>query len=1193
MRKIGDLWSFNTRDLMRGANCRHCTTISVLHAIEDPIVESFLADELRDLALLKERGEDVSLPQKFGIAFEETLTEELVDGLPSGTVQSPETPGSFEQTISLMRKGVPIIYQGALEQRNAFSRFSGLPDFLLKKGWRLSFKDTRLTAERIGDDSENLYTVWDAKYSTHAKPDYALQVAIYIEALADLNLLAPDSEHGLILGDRSVFTLLASEIVPATRLARMQLEKSIRDVLSSDRESLLAGFTWHCADSKQCEVCEYPNLCKSEREKSGDLLLVAGLGSAARLKLINAGIKTVIQLADSTDTKIKGMSAKSLEKFRLQARLQLKSEASKKPEYEPLQDPLFAYLPKPDDSDVFFDMEGFPYFPNGGLEYLFGNWTREGKFVDFWALSRSEEKSAVIEFMLWVYQRMKDNPSAHIYHYASYERTALKRLATRHGVMARELAELEAEHRFVDLYPMVTNSLRVGEQKYSIKNLERHYRFERKSDVKKADKSMDEFADMLVLAAQISLAGDASHSLEQKEKFAAKREALRLYNTEDVQSTMHLYDWLRSFPEACSRNWRELFYEVSEAGDGELSKSEIELRELENRTASFFEPLAGYEKGLDPETDNRVAAWEALAHSILFYKREDVMYWADMNVRMGLDDEDLAQDREALLTRSAVALGVDEIHRPRLQRIDLVAKYQTELPSESLFVPKVDMKIVIRFEVAPGVAKRNFGKITAVGPGVIEFSREVQDASDLDYPPTAIFENTRYNTSGKQKHLIETAEHIRDKWGSPFNEPPSGFAILDLLLRTPPTLHGLPKLANPDPENYLPTLIESVEAMSNSTLAIQGPPGSGKTYLASHLISHLVEHGKRVMVSANSHAATHNLLKDCIGAGVDSNLIFKTAQEGASDEEFPWNSFEKTDAFARAINKVAGGFVAAGTSFTLSNSGVRETHFDYLIIDEAAQFSLVDLIAGSGIADNIILFGDPQQLPQVVQAIHPGGVENSALGHLMGEHDILPSELGYFVEITRRLHPNVNAPVSWLSYQGKLRAHEMTTSNVIQTAEPGVHPIAMNHAGNSTHSPEEVEKVVELVSNHIPEVGASEILIVAPYNNQVNAIRRALDEHGFEEVRVGTVDKFQGQEGLVVVVSLAASSAQDAPRGLGFLLDRNRLNVAISRAKSVCYLVHSSNLLNGHYKTLEDVKAVSGLAGVLEQSLRMREDANR
>jgi uncharacterized protein len=189
--------------------------------------------------------------------------------------------------------------------------------------------------------------------------------------------------------------------------------------------------------------------------------------------------------------------------------------------------------------------------------------------------------------------------------------------------------------------------------------------------------------------------------------------------------------------------------------------------------------------------------------------------------------------------------------------------------------------------------------------------------------------------------------------------------------------------------------------------------------------------------------------------------------------------------------------------------------------------------------------------------------------------------MGYFVEVTRRLHPNINAPVSWLSYENKLNPHPDTNKHVIQGIAPGLYKVPINHTDNSTNSPEEVSKVMELVEKHINEVGPEEILIVAPFNAQVNAIRKALDQAGHEKVAVGTVDKFQGQEGLVVIYSFASSSSQDAPRGLGFLLERNRMNVAISRAKSVCYLVYSTNLPKAVFSSLEDVRGISRLAGLL------------
>ncbi|MFM8927707.1 MAG: DEAD/DEAH box helicase, partial [Rhodoluna sp.] len=324
--------------------------------------------------------------------------------------------------------------------------------------------------------------------------------------------------------------------------------------------------------------------------------------------------------------------------------------------------------------------------------------------------------------------------------------------------------------------------------------------------------------------------------------------------------------------------------------------------------------------------------------------------------------------------------------------------------------------------------------------------------------------------------------------------------------------------------------------------------------------------------------AIDNVLEACVEAGVPIEVMMK-AQKDAPPQVW---TIKDTGPAATWLKKQTGSFLIAGTSFFFSNEKVREYQVDYLFVDEAAQYSLVDCMAVSGFAKNIILLGDPQQLAQVVLAIHPGGVENSALGHYMGEHSILPANMGYFIEVTRRLHPKVNHAVSWLAYEGKLHSHSSTVANKIDGHEQGLITVPVPHSGNSTFSEEEADVVVKLVNSLHADKDPSNVLVVAAYNAQVDLIRQKLDNAGFNQVLVGTVDKFQGREGMAVIYSFAASSSMAAPRGLEFLLDRNRLNVAISRAKATCYLVFSETLLQSQFRTVEEVKAVSRLAGLLE-----------
>jgi uncharacterized protein len=402
---------------------------------------------------------------------------------------------------------------------------------------------------------------------------------------------------------------------------------------------------------------------------------------------------------------------------------------------------------------------------------------------------------------------------------------------------------------------------------------------------------------------------------------------------------------------------------------------------------------------------------------------------------------------------------------------------------------------------------------------------------------------------------------------------------MDLLLRKPPRLKTLAHLPIAAEGNALAAITEAVFDLDSSVLAIQGPPGSGKTFIGSRVIKELVDKGMKVGVVANSHSAIENLMWACLEAGVAPDAMAKKTQAGDKQAK-GW--------VTPTTNKVMGnwragntGSVVGGTSWSYCAKEMFEDQFDYIFVDEAAQFSLVDAIAVSANAKNLVLLGDPRQLTQVVQAIHPGGVDNSALGHFMGENAILDQASGYFLDVTRRMHPEVNAPVSALSYQMKLRSHPDTDNNVVPEIAPGLIAVPVEHRANSSRSIEEARKVLEIALEQVRLVGASEVLIVAPYNAQVDLIRELLDAKDLKEVAVGTVDKFQGREAMVVIVSLAASSALDAPRGLDFLLDRNRLNVALSRAKANCYLVYSPMITKSRFRDIDELRSISRIHGLL------------
>jgi len=1185
---------------MRASSCEHCTRISVARTLQVQSVLARLQPYEDEIARAKAEGEDQSLAQKYGVIFEDALIQELISSVGNAVVGRPATDGDMVQTIELMKAGTPVIYQGGLKREFERTLFSGRPDFLVHKDWLLIFVDGKLTAHKKSESegtSEHKYTVWDAKYGGQAKPAYLLQVGLYVDALDELGLKAEGERHGLVLGSRTTESFEEIEIVPATRLARKKIAEVIDFAEQSKNASELEQFQasalkWHCPSKQNCDICEYPDLCKDDRKATDDLVQVANITQAQIGRLASVGITTMRALAvASGDMRPYRMTQETFDKVRQQASAQVESLTTGKPVHRLLADPMIQYLPPRSRLDVFFDFEGFPYFvERGGLEYLFGNYDwgtgineeepRDDLFTEFWAHDRVTEKVAFAGFMAWAMKRMEEDPNAHIYHYASYEVTALKRLAMRHGIYEQEVTWLITNGRLVDMFNIVRNSMIVGEESYSIKKLERHYNFHRSSDVQKASASIDEYdrwRELDALGRNLSLPEvERRVILDEAEKIYSE---LRLYNLEDVWSTRELYRWLESMSGASSK------YGLPEPGDSDEegpdrkpSKSEQELAELQAQTKELFDRVADWEWGKNPEADYRAQIWLALTHSILFYKREEVMFWADIAIKVLMDEEALEGDR----TAASISEVLEVARETKTRRADdstyTQVTYTCLFPEDDLYVPKEDQEVVVRYRGEGNRQSRDFGKVVSVEGSAVTFTRAITKGSDA-HVPDALINKTHIPTTSKQSALLKLASEIAEAWITPLNPAPETPAIMDLLMRRPPKLSGIKGLPKANPDNFLPAVIAAVKALNHSVLAIQGPPGSGKTYLGSRTIMELVKAGKRVGVTANSHSAIENLLEACIEAGVDPEQIIKKQDEG---EQREWVTRRSNGPVVTWMKNQTGPYVVGGTNFFFSNRDVRDYRLDYLFIDEAAQYSLVDCMAVSSIADNLVLMGDPQQLAQVVTAVHPGGVENSALGHYMGEHSILPANMGYFVEVTRRLHPEVNHAVSWLAYEGKLRSHPSTIEYKIDGHEQGLIAVPVPHQGNSTSSEEEAETVVELVKRLHGKEDPSNVLVVAAYNAQVDLLRKKLDDSDFVEVLVGTVDKFQGREGLAVIYSFAASSSMDAPRGLEFLLDRNRLNVAISRAKATCYLVFSETLLESQFNSVAEVKAVSRLAGLLE-----------
>lgn len=389
----------------------------------------------------------------------------------------------------------------------------------------------------------------------------------------------------------------------------------------------------------------------------------------------------------------------------------------------------------------------------------------------------------------------------------------------------------------------------------------------------------------------------------------------------------------------------------------------------------------------------------------------------------------------------------------------------------------------------------------------------------------------------------------------------------------------------------------AVRALDHSYVAVQGPPGAGKTFLASHVIARLVAEGAKVGVVAQSHAVIENLMLACCARdGFDVSRAVRLRGKSVTPDT-PWS--EVSDSELVELISGAGGLLFGGTVWDyVSERRVPAGSLDVLVVDEAGQFSLTNTVAAARAARSVLLLGDPQQLPQVSTGVHPYPVDVSALGWLSDGAAALDPRFGYFLGESWRMDSALCERVSWLSYDGALASAAATAGRALRGVAPGVVSYPVEHAGCSVRSVQEAQAVVDCVREllgreWVPAAGAEprplaaeDCIVVAAYNAQVDCVREALIATGLADssgagVRVGTVDKFQGQEAAVVLVSLA-SSRVDSGRGAGFVLSPNRLNVAVSRGQWQAVLVHSPWVARSVPQDVEEVLALSGFAGLVE-----------
>ncbi len=1043
-----------------------------------------------------------------------------------------DTALAAKATEEALRSGVPVLHRAVFLD----GEFSAQADFLVQ-------------------DGEGRYEVYDATPVRQATPAAVVRLTACADAITRAGWPAGPHLH-LRLTDGGTRTLRVEDFRPLVDRLRTRL---------AGRSPRLPVPLW--ADERPaCAGCGFARHCATAREADRDLSLVAGMRGDQRRKLVAAGLGSIDALAaaDPAD-RPRDLSVTAFATLRAQAALQVRQDTTGEVAYEVVDPDELAALPAPAPGDVFVDLAGDPHALAGeGLEYLFGA-VGDREFTPFWAHSRAQERRAFEEFVDFAAARVAEHPGSHVYHYTPYEVTAIKRLAAVHGTREETVDHLLRSGAVVDLHAVVRKALRVSQRSYSIRHLEPLYQPGARG--KTAVSDVEAYEEYLALAQS----GEPQRADEVLRRIGENTE-------DDCVSAQRLFEFLHRVRAEADIDVPEPAEESAEDALLRAAEEDVAAERRAERAAQLAALVDPLLDGL-PDDPGRFTADERaralLAASVGYHRRETNPAWWEYFRRLAAPLGDLEVDTACAVPVSLEAgEWVPPAGRARTAKRTLLLACDPDRPHP--FAPGDDVRL--RYGDTARDAK-------VVAASAVELTLEESSPPDAttNDRPSAVLPGSPVRPSPKDEAVADLARLVVDTLPELPRHPG-----VDLLRRTPPRLRGGAALPEPG-EDLVATVIEAVEALDGSALAVQGPPGAGKTYLAGRLIARLVRAGRTVAVTSTSHKAVENVLSAAKKSAPE--LPCAKRAKKTPDPAAPWDQPKSNPALVKWREEHDTGHLVGGTAWTFANVAVREEPFDLLIIDEAGQFALADALAVSMCAKNVLLLGDPQQLPQVVQGTHPAGAEASALGHLIGDADIMPASLGYFLDETRRMHPAVCEPVSNLSYAGRLHAHPSAADRALDGVVAGLYLAEVEHQGNTTRSVAEAAEVVRLVSevhgrlwtDHgaARPLGDHDILVVAPYNLQARTVTRALEEAGFPGVRVGTVDRFQGQEAPVVIATMTSSSAVDLPRGLDFLLSRNRLNVALSRAQALAVLVCSPRLVEADIRTVDQLRLVAGMIGLM------------
>ncbi len=1093
-----------------------------------------------------EDSEEKKIVAQKGDAHEqEILQEMLAGGLALLQIERTDADEALKRTMNAFETGEQGIFQAYLRHEE----FAGWSDFILK-------------------NDEGQYQIWDTKLARRTKPYFAVQLSCYWDMLSAMIGSDQLSDFfGVILGTKERVEFRQAEFSDYYR--------ELKDRFLEMHTNFIDDLADRPEPQPRADHGRWTSHAEQYFLDTDHLVQVAGITVGNIKKLHDVGITRMEDLAAAAPGVAPKISADTFAKLTQQARLQVATRDLRAKVDDPTSvPPVFEVLPPEhkngsltglgrlpleDPYDVFFDLEGYPLVV-GGLEYLWGAAYCDDAgtltFRDWWAHDSVEEKKAFEDFIDWVYLRWKSSPNMHIYHYASYEVSVVRRLSTRYASREDEVDDLLRNNVFVDLYQIVVQGLRIGEDSYSIKRVERLYRPRRNTDVATAGESIVEYARWIE-------AGEP-RSWQQSEIL----KKIRDYNEDDCVSTAELAKWLRTLAQQ-----HDIVLNTS--GPPPASNEEDQLKESARKLKN--KERRAIEDTLRKQAERGDALAGTLADLIDFHRREQKPVWWSYFDRLKASDEQLWQDASCIANIEAVG-GMSPEKNSFLQQYIYDPDQECKLsPGDKTIVkfpdqPTIDLNLRELDPINGYLTLKVGNKQLAKFPdGIMPFA-----GSLIPFEKIPI--------DGIQEALTDVCGSHPTRLNA---------AATSLLLRRAPK--GLPQRSG---ESAVDAAVRITKSMDGDCLIIQGPPGTGKTYTAARVISALLDEGKNIGIVSNGHKAIMNLIRECgrirplrgckAGGDPDDSIYL-------DHKNFVFVK-KNTDAF----KQFEGGLVG-GTAWLFTCPEWMD-ELDYLFIDEAGQVSLANAIAMSRCTENIVLMGDQMQLEQPTQGAHPGYSALSVLQYyLLDErhsiperpvfHPVVAPESGLFLGTSRRMHRDICDVVSDLMYEGRLQADEACNIQRVHLPEKGARHITVEHGivfspvehdGNTQSSQEEVDRVVDIYnelrgrlytdkSGKTRPLELKDFLFISPYNAQVRALKAELGQ----DAQVGSVDKFQGQEAPVCILSICSSYGEYGSRGLSFILDANRINVAISRAQCLFVGVGDPRIGSTPVRSVDDMRLVN------------------